>query len=101
MINIRKCFIFSYRNLGMILFYITKEEGVTFLKSLNFECEIHDSGLKITSFPHLKLMCLKVCKKNPKVWRYEDEENGNYLFRLIISVDECRVIKSEKDVTEE
>ena len=123
MINTRKCFIRFNRNVldeglhrkiitteeyGLIqkfwndsILHNIKAEDVTFLKSLKFECETHDSGLKITSYPHLKLMCLKVCKKNPKLWRYEDEENGNFLFGLIISVDESLVIKSEKEITEE
>lgn len=77
-----------------VLFNLTLED-VAFLESLNFKFKILENTLQIESFPHLKEMCLKVCRKDPKIWKYEDEEFGNFLFGLVISTDEGQIVKSE------
>lgn len=80
-----------------ILFNISDEDK-NFLKLLKFEFENYDEDkIKIISYPHLKLMCLKVYKQDPKFWIYEDETDGNYLFGLIIFVNKCQIIKTEKE----
>lgn len=77
-----------------ILYNLTLED-VSFLESCNLKVKILENSLQIELFPHLKVMCLKVCKKNPKMWRYEEEELGNFLFGLVISIDGCQIVKSE------
>lgn len=79
------------------LLYDLSKEDVTYLESFNLKLDISENIVKIESFPHLKQMCLKVCKKNPKMWKFEDEIEGNFLFGIIISVDGCQIVKSEHD----
>lgn len=79
------------------LLYNLTMEDVDFLESFNLKLKILENAVQIESFPHLKQMCLRVCKKNPKLWKYETEIDGDFLFGLEISIDGCRIVKSEED----
>lgn len=75
------------------------EEDSEFLKSLGIQFEVFENKLKITSFPYHKKMCLTVCYKDPRIWKYCDEMDELFLFGYIISVDKCQLVKSEKELS--
>lgn len=74
-------------------------ENAEFLKSLGIELEVSENNLKITSFPYNKKMCLTVCYKDPRIWKYVDEIQEKFLFGYIISLDKCHLVKSEKELS--
>lgn len=75
------------------------EENAKYLKSLGIEFEVLENNLKITFFPYYKKMCLTVCYKDPRIWRYSDEMEDQFLFGYIISVDKCHLVRSEKELS--
>lgn len=74
-------------------------ENAEFLRSLGIEFEVFENTLKITSFPFNKKMCLTVCHKDPRIWKYTDEIQEQFLFGYIISVDKCHLVRSEKELS--
>lgn len=64
--------------------YNLSSEHVTFLKEKGFHLEQEENDrYKIIKWPLLKIMHLLVCKSNPKLWMFQDE-NGDFLFGYII-----------------
>lgn len=74
-------------------------EDVEFLKSFGLELEIVENNFKITKFPYNKKMCLTVSCKNPRIWKYSDEIQENFLFGYIISTEKCYLVKDEKELS--
>lgn len=79
------------------IFYDLNEEDLMYLESLGFKFEILKNNIKCTYYPHLKIMCLKVCKRDPKKWLYETELDGQFLFGYKISIEGCLLVKHEND----
>lgn len=80
------------------ILYDISEIDEAYLKSIGIKCESFETNKKIIYYPHLKSMCLKVCKKNPRKWLYEDELDGNFLFGYIISVEGCRLVTDKGEL---
>lgn len=75
------------------------EENAEFLKSLGIQFEVFENKLKITDFPYHKKMCLTMCARDPRIWKYCDEMDEVFLFGYIISIDKCQLVKSEKELS--
>lgn len=74
------------------------DEDIQFLKSLNFKVNhCNENRYKIIEYPYLKSMCLTYCKKNPRFWKFEDVIEQNFICGFFISIDECKVIKTEEE----
>lgn len=76
------------------------EENIEFLKSLGIQFEVlENNSVKITFYPYLKKMCLTVCYKDPRIWKYSDEMEDKFLFGYIISIEKCHLIQFEKELS--
>ena len=67
-------------------FLLAREEDVAFLQSIipDSRVEVRDTEknvhhVRIATWPHLKVMCLKCAPSNPCIWKYFDEQD-NELF---------------------
>lgn len=63
-------------------------EHVDFLKGLGLKMhELSVEKYEIITWPYIKIQNLLVCQRNPRKWKYEDEE-GNFLFGYTILENE-------------